>query len=153
VSEREPLRVKRIHRHLIDQLIRNAFEYTRKQLSDPSKISLDDIRSSGLPLISFEDETYNHVDKLLDFMIKNVYESPVVNRQNFRAHKIISSLCKALKEDTKLLPIRIQERINKGADETIEIALFVADLTDRSATDLYAELFEPNERSMGHFIG
>ena len=152
-SERERLRVKRIHRHLIDLLIRNVFEYTCRQLSDPSKTRLDDMRSSGLPLISFEDETHKQVDNLLDFMVNNVYNSPVVKRQNFRAHKIISSLCKALKEDTKLLPIRIQELINKGADETIEIARFVAGLTDRSATDLYAELFEPNERSMGHFIG
>ena len=152
-SERERLRVKRIHRHLIDLLIRNAFEHTRKQLGDPRKTSLENIRDADSPLISLDDKTSVQVDNLLDFMVKNVYESPVVNRQNFRAHKIISSLCKALKEDAKLLPVRVQERINNGADENMEIARFIASLTDRSATDLYAELFEPHERSMGHLIG
>ena len=125
---------------------------TSKQLGDQSKTTLEDIRNSDSPLISLDDETFVQVNNLLDFMVNNVYKSPIVNRQTYRANRIIKSLCNALKEDTKLLPIRIQELINKGADEPIEIARFVAGLTDRSATDLYAELFESNERSMGHFI-
>jgi len=152
-SECESLLVKRVHRHLIDLLIRNAFEYTFKRFSDFSKTKFDEIRNSDSPLISFEDETCGQVNNLLDFMVNHVYTSPIVGRQNYRANLIISGLCKALKEDTKLLPVRVQERISKGTDESMEIARFIAGLTDRSATDLYAELFEPNERSMGHFIG
>jgi len=57
-----------------------------------------------------------------------------------------------LKEDEKLLPIGVKQRIEKGANKNMEIAHFIASLTNRSVTDLYAELFEPSERSMGHFI-
>lgn len=152
-SEKECLIIKRIHRHLIDLLIKNAVECTRKQVSGLNKAGLEDVRNSETPLISFDDEISEQIENLLDFMVNNVYKSPIVERQNYRANLIISKLCKALKEEMKLLPHRVQEQINKGADENIEIARFIAGLTDRTATDLYAELFEPSERSMGHFIG
>jgi len=151
-SDKERLTTKRIHRHLIDLLIKNAFDYTRKRMSSPSKARLEDIRDADSPLISFDDETATQIENLLDFMVNNVYKSPIVNRQNYRADLIISKLCEALKEDLKLLPMRVQEQIKHGADENIEIARFIAGLTDKGATDLYSELFEPTERSMGHFI-
>lgn len=152
-SERKHLQVKRIHRHLIDLLIHNAFEHTCRQLSTLGKTSMDEIRNLDSPVIHFDDEIYEQVNNLLDFMVDNVYKSLIVSRQNYRANLVISSLCKALEEDTKLLPVRVKEGISKGADKATEIARFIAGLTDRSATDLYAELFEPSERSMGHFIG
>jgi hypothetical protein len=46
----------------------------------------------------------------------------------------------------------VQERLDKGSNKSLEIARFLASLTDRGATDLYAELFEPSERAMGHHI-
>lgn len=152
-SECEHLQVKRIHRHLIDLLIRNAFEHTRGQLRNAGKTSLDEVRNFDSPMIYLDNEIHEQVNTLLDFMVNNVYKSPIVDRQNYRANLIIIRLCDALKEDKKLLPTGIQERINKGVNENMEIVRFIAGLTDRSATDLYAELFEPKERSMGHFIG
>lgn len=143
---------KRLHRHLIDFLIRDAVEETRRNISLLGVASLDEARTLDHPLVSFSPEVALQVDKLLDFMHEEVYKGNVVARQNYRASHILRFLFGALIEDYLLLPKQVQGRIDRGNDPAIEVARFLAGLTDRSASDLYAELFEPGERSMGHRI-
>jgi len=150
--EKKRLLIKRVHRHLIDFLIRSAFDNTRSTWHSRRIKGINELRQMDSPMISFNSEVRNQVDTLIKFMIENVYKSPIVERQNYRANLIITRLFDALKEDNKLLPISVQERIDNGANRMMEIARFIASLTDKSATDLYAELFEPTGRSMGHLI-
>ena len=143
---------KRLHRHLIDYLIRDAVRETQRNISHYGVASLGEARSLDHPLVSFSPEVAIQVDKLLDFMHEEVYKGNVIARQNYRASHILRSLFEALIEDYLLLPKQVQERIDRGNEPSIEVARFLAGLTDRSASDLYAELFEPGERSMGHRI-
>jgi dGTP triphosphohydrolase len=85
-------------------------------------------------------------------MMERVYGGPVVMRQNYRARHILRQLFGALMSDPTLLPIWSRQRIETGGLPPLEVAIFLAGLTDRGAADLYAELFEPTGRAMGHRI-
>ena len=150
--EKKRLLIKRVHRHLIDFLIRSVFDNTRCTWHSLRIKGINELRQMDYPMISFNSEVRNQVDTLIKFMIENVYKSPTVDRQNYRANLIITRLFDALKEDNKLLPLSVQERIGHGANRLMEITRFIASLTDKSAMDLYAELFDPTARSMGHLI-
>jgi len=143
---------KRLHRHLIDYLIKDAVGETGRNIAYSGVQSLEEARSVAHPLVSFSPEVTEQVDKLLDFMHEEIYRGNVIARQNYRASHILRSLFRALVEDKLLLPKQVQERIHRGNNPAIEVARFLAGLTDKGASDLYAELFEPGERSMGHRI-
>ena len=150
--DRMRLIAKRSHRHLIDYLVRDAVAETKRNISHFGVTSLNETRSLEQSLVSFSSEVSTQVDKLLNFMLSEIYKGAVVARQNYRAAHILTWLFEALINDRLLLPKQVQERIKQGNDPAIEVARFLAGLTDRGASDLYAELFEPGERSMGHRI-
>jgi dGTPase len=145
---------KRTHRHLIDYLIRDVATEFGKRIKHPKITTLEEARGLDQPLVSFSPDVQSQVNRLLDFMTEIVYQGPIVARQNYRAGHILRSLFEALshKDSLNILPLDVQEQINKGSNKSLEIARFLASLTDRGATDLYAELFEPSERAMGHHI-
>ena len=150
--DKQQIVFKRAHRHLIDALIRDSIEETKARANKAGVRTVEEVRGLNLPLVALSVEVEGEVKRLLDFMMGNMYRSPVIARQSSRASHILHSLFTALIENHKLLPVRIQERIDAGNEPAQEIARFLAALTDRSAVDLYTELFEPTERSFGHKI-
>lgn len=154
------LLVKRARRHLIDLLIRDAVAETQGRITTHRVNGLAAARSLDDMLVGFSPEVGQQVDVLLDFMKARVYRSPLVARQNYRARHVLSRLFDALtggpagpdNEAYLLLPAYVQEQIRKGGRPGLEVARFLAGLTDRGAADLYAELFEPSGRAMGHQI-
>jgi len=150
--DKQQIVFKRAHRHLIDALIRDSIEETKARANKAGVKAVEEARGLNLPLVALSVEIESEVKRLLDFMMGNMYRSPVIARQSSRAAHILRSLFTALIENHKLLPVRIQERIDAGNAPAQEIARFLAALTDRSAVDLYTELFEPTERSLGHKI-
>jgi dGTPase len=148
--DKEQLLIKRAHRHLIDYLIRDVVAEAKKRAQRSKAKSIEQARSLKRPLVAFSAEAEKQVRKLLDFMLDTVYKGPIVARQNYRASFILNSLFKALSKDYRLLPTYVQERMDGGRPPALEVACFLAGLTDRSAADLYAELFAPTERAMGH---
>lgn len=149
---KQELLIKRAHRHLIDRLIRNVATEIENRVHASNVKTLEQARSLEYALVAYSQEVTYQVEKLSDFMLEKVYKGPLVARQNYRASYIISHLFKALYKDHSLLPTWVQERIADGSPPSLEVARFLARLTDRSAADLYAELFEPTERAMGHRI-
>lgn len=149
---KDQLLAKRAHRHLIDHLIRDVVAEAEKRAQNSQARTLEEARDLKHAVITFSPAVAAQVEKLLDFMMERVYNGPLVARQNYRASHIIRSLFQALAKQPSLLPTWAQERINSGSSPLLEVARFLAGLTDRSAADLYAELFEPTERAMGHRI-
>lgn len=143
---------KRARRHLIDFLIRDVSIETENRVRKYAVKTLEEVRGFETNLVAFSPDVATQVEKLLDFMMERVYKGPVVTRQNYRASYILSSLFGALSANHYLLPTWIRERIRDGSEPDLEVARFLAGLTDRSAVDLYAELFEPSDRAMGHHI-
>ena len=151
--DREQLLIRRAHRHLIDCLIWDVVGETNRRLQQHNVTTLSQARDIWDPIVWFSEEVAPQVNCLLDFMMETVYRGPVVTRQNYRASHIIRELFEALLHNPRLLPLWVQPLVKRGSKrETLEVARFLAGLTDRGAADLYAELFEPTERMMGHRI-
>ncbi len=150
--DKSQLLAKRARRHLIDSLIRDVVVETEARRQKCGVETLQEARDSEDPLVAFSPGVSGQVEKLLDFMMEKVYGGPVVARQNYRASHILSRSFEALSHNHSLLPTSVQQRIHGGSEPNLEVARFLAGLTDRSAVDLYAELFEPGERAMGHRI-
>ncbi|MDY6835101.1 MAG: dNTP triphosphohydrolase [Chloroflexota bacterium] len=145
------LLISRIRRHLIDLLVRDVYQETSRRVLDSHVENLLQARSAQEPLVAFSQGIELEVDHLLDFMMKRVYGGPTVARQNSRADHIISALFKSLLANNSLLPTRIQNTMDLD-QAPMEVARFLASLTDRGAMDLFAELFVPTERTMGHHV-
>ncbi len=105
------------------------------------------------PLIRFPEGLQAEFHELAAYLLKHVYRSPVVSRQNHRERYILSNVYTALAEDEShaLLPEHYRTRLLDPArrqDRFMTIAQYVASLSDRALLDLYAELFDPRERTM-----
>lgn len=148
------LLVRRTRRHLINRLVRDILDETERRVSQATPHSLIEARSLCEPLVALSPEIDVGVDQLLEIMLERVYKGPTVARQNHRARHILRHLYNAIIGNPKLLPVRVQEHVSGKKQGALlwEAACFLAGLTDRTAVDLYAELFEPSERSMGHRI-
>lgn len=153
--DRKQLLNKRTRRHMINILIQDVEKEYRSRLEQSGVKTVKQLRKLEQPLIALSQATETQVDKLSVFMKDKVYKGPVLARQEFKARYLLTNLFNAFNEDKdsqKLLPLWTQERISKGNNRHLEIARYLASLTDRGATDLYMELFEPTERAMGHHI-
>jgi len=146
--DRKTLIVRRTRRHLIDRVIRDIWKEATMRTENVR--DLNEARSLNQPLIDFSPRVAIDIEKLLNFMMDRVYRSPVVARQNYRATHIITNLFNALETEPSLLPV--WARPTSASDLILNISRFIASLTDRSATDLYTELFVPTERAMGHRV-
>ncbi|MCX6000759.1 MAG: hypothetical protein NTU41_14575, partial [Chloroflexi bacterium] len=149
---KERLLAKRTHRHLIDVLVRDVVAQANHIAVSCSIESPEQARRQAQPVVGFSPEVGPQVDRLLSLMMNRVYKSPLILRQNHRASHIMSSLFQALVADPGLLPSWVSSGGSAGEDPSLTVAHFLAGLTDRSAADLYAELFEPGDRAMGHRI-
>ena len=150
--DREQLLIRRAHRHLIDCLIRDVHEEALRRSGSHKATTMAETRDLEEPIVAFSKEVAPQVERLQNFMMDEVYKGDVIRRQNYRARHILSELFKALLGDHSILPPWVQERIEKEGSPPLQVARFLAGLTDRGAADLYAVLFEPTERAMGHSI-
>lgn len=149
--EKETLMYRVVHRQLIDTLVRDVLANSAAVGSGIA--TLEDARNREEPVVTFSPKREEEVDALLEFMYEEVYKSPLVARQNFKSERVLRLLFEALLENGKLLPRYVQEKI--GEDESNRkqhAAHYLAGLSDRAALDLYAELFEPEERAMGRHV-
>lgn len=145
---REILIARRTRRHLIDRLIRDIWREARDRALGVNGI--DEVRCLDRSIIYFSSGIAVEVERLLDFMMDRVYQSSIVARQSYRAKHIITRLFTALLDEPLLLPE--WTRGSGDLEPEMNVARFLASLTDRGASDLYAALFVPGERAMGHHV-
>jgi dGTPase len=140
---------RRVHRHMIDYLMWDALVASSEAASFST---VKDVRSEATPVIRQSPEVAREVDRLLDFMLDQVYKGPLVARQNHKSQVILQYLFNTLTDNVLLLPVYVRERIEHSSQRDREVAHFLGSLTDRSAIDLYNELCQPQDRSMGHHV-
>jgi len=146
--DRETLIVRRTRRHLINRLIKDIWREAGARAAEV--IGINEARCRDEPVIDFSSGVAVEVERLLEFMMVRVYRSPVVARQSYRATHILTSLFTVLVNEPALLPE--WARVPDDLKPALKVARFLTGLTDRSAADLYAALFVPTERAMGHRV-
>lgn len=114
------------HRSRINTLVRDIVE-----------------NSTDRDRISLSEECLFYMNRLRDFMFRNVYHNPDVKKAEdlARVETIIESLYGYYRKNPEKLPSDLYEMIPEyGRDEMVKD--FIAGMTDRYAMNLYAELFD-----------
>ena len=152
VTERPALFVRRIRRHMINALISDVQRVSLAHVREWNISTLEEARAAERPILGFSPQTERDVERLIAFLLENVYRGPVIARQAYKARHIVEQLFGALSQHRRLLPQLWQRRIGDALTQERVVAYYLASLTDRGAIDLYNELFLPSERSLGHHI-
>ena len=139
----EPTRL--IHesvRRLIDRMVSDLIEETRRRLDGAKPQSVDDIRRLGGPVVAFSDAMRDKERALKRFLFTRMYRHERVMGAAGEAKQVVRRLFDAYIAEPELLPA--EWRSNAPAAHAPETARLVADyiagMTDLYAFDAYRRL-------------
>jgi dGTPase len=154
VSRRHPqlperVRIHEIVRRMINRLVVDLVEESRRRLTDSGAASIDDVRNAGRPLIGFSDPVRDQSLELKRFLRTRLYDHYRVRRMTRKAERIVSDLFGLFMDDPRLLPPQFQDKLRTTPDDRTALARVVADyiagMTDRYAIREHRRLFDPVE--------
>jgi len=132
-------------RRMVDRLVTDLIETTRRRVADAGVRSLADVRAHPAPLAAHSADVLADLETMADFLSKELYQSPLVQAEMEDARAKLRMLFEAYAADLSLLPPRHQERATRvGALPAI--ADYVAGMTDRYALREHARLVTGSTR-------
>lgn len=152
--QRHRLLARRARRHFIDRVLLQAAEASAAKAEAAGLAAFDEAVGYPEPVITLPETLGRQVQELVDFLFHNVYRHPLVVRQNEKERWVLTQLFERLLANPRLMPELYYRRWEEapGGEQPRQVAYFLASLTDRGALDLYAELFDPRARAMGHHL-
>jgi len=154
VSRRHPdilerVRIHEIVRRMINRLVVDLVEQSRKHLADSGVSSIDAVRDAGRPLITFSPEVAEASRELKKFLRTSLYDHYRVRRMTRKAEHIVSDLFGLFMDDPRLLPPQYHDKLAAPSEDRSARARVVADyiagMTDRYAIREHKRLFDPIE--------
>jgi dGTPase len=147
VRERYPALAERrlIHetvRRMINTLIIDLIEETRRRIAAVGPVSVDAVRAAP-PLAAFSESVRREADELKSFLRDHLYRHYQVMRMTSKARRIVRELFAAFMDDPRLLPA--DHRVRAERDRARAIADYVAGMTDRYAIKEHRRLFAVGE--------
>ncbi len=132
-------------RSLIDRLVTDLIETTRRNVARAGVSGVDDVRRAGRPLAGLSEEVSAANRVLKGFLHEHLYRHHRIERMKDKASRILQALFGRYRENPRLLPDDTRRR---GEREGLErtIADYIAGMTDRYAVDEYQRLFDPTVR-------
>ncbi len=129
-------------RRVINALVTDLVEETRRRLAALEPRDADAIRAAPQPVVSFSAGMVEKNLCIREFLFARMYRHWRVNRMTAKARRLTAELFALLHRDTSLLPDEWRARAGEpGAPRAAQtIADYVANLTDRSARDEYLRL-------------
>lgn len=129
-------------RRMINTLIVDLIETTRRNLAQHAPASIDDVRAAPV-LVAHSAAVAAQAAELKRFLFANLYRHYKVMRMANKARRIVKGLFEAFTEDPKLLPPAYLSD-NEAAQPRL-IAHYIAGMTDRYAQKEYQRLFVIND--------
>jgi len=154
VSRRHPrlperVRIHEIVRRMINRLVVDLVEESRRQLADSGVASIEEVRQAGRALIGFSAAVREQSLELKRFLRGNLYDHFRVRRMTRKAEQIVADLFGLFMDDPRLLPPQYQDKARATLDDRPARARVVADyiagMTDRYAIREHKRLFDPVE--------
>ncbi|HOM26713.1 MAG TPA: deoxyguanosinetriphosphate triphosphohydrolase [bacterium] len=141
--DKQPEKHKRhiMIRNLINYLVVDLIEETKKNLSKINPQSVEDVRNSEIIVKNSEKVRTQHAE-LKKFLEEKMYKHPKVIRMTEKGGRIIRELFYAYYNEPRQLPYHIQKKIEKEPKEIV-ICDYIAGMTDRFALSEYQKLFDP----------
>jgi len=136
--------------NLINRLILDVVETTRKNVGESGVQSAEQVRDSEKPVVGFSSDTEAQVDKVCRAMLDEVYTNPIVARMIYKGGRILMGIYEAFIAKPGLLPRALAADLESESPRRV-ICDYLAGMTDRYAMDLYSMLFQPYARTTDWF--
>lgn len=135
-------------RRLINLLVTDVYDNTRRNMERLNIRTLADVRAAGEPVLCPSGEMAQIKNQLEAFLRTSFYRHYRVTRMAEKCKRFLSEMFTAYVEDSRLLPTRYQELIATGTQTPRRIvADYVAGMTDRFAEQEYQKLFQPEVKT------
>ena len=137
-------------RRLIHETVRSMINTLVSDLIKQSTANIKDARPDNLQsvsvapyLINFSEEIKKEQQELKAFLRNNLYQHFEVARMSNKAQHTVKMLFNIFSEDTRLLPLKYQEKSRENKYQAITD--YIAGMTDRYAIREYRRLFTIEE--------
>ena len=139
-------------RRMINALINDLIETSRKRIEAAAPQSIEDVRNAT-PLIAFSDAMAREAVALKQFLRENLYRHYLVNRMTSKARRIVVELFDCFVSEPALLPPDYQlippatpqnsalPQIDNAQLQARQVADYIAGMTDRYAIREHRRLF------------
>jgi dGTPase len=145
----ERVRIHEIVRRMINYLVVDLVENSRRLLAEAGASSIEDVRHAGRPLIGFSDSVRAESLELKRFLREQLYNHYRVRRMTRKAELVVSDLFGVLMDDPRMLPPQYLDKVRAAPDDKASSARVVADyiagMTDRYAIREHKRLHDPSE--------
>jgi dGTPase len=132
-------------RTMIDALVSDLIDTTRRNVADSRVGSIADVRGMGRPLVGLSSEIATRNAQLKSYLHQNLYQHHRIERMKDKSRRILEALYQRYFENPRLLPDDTARRVEKdGLERTI--ADYIAGMTDRYAIQEHRRLFDPSVR-------
>ncbi|HLT90581.1 MAG TPA: deoxyguanosinetriphosphate triphosphohydrolase [Woeseiaceae bacterium] len=134
-----------IIRRMINRLVGDLIETTRRELEQVQPASIEDVRNAGRPLVRFSDEVHEQHVRLKRFLNDNLYKHPKVRVMTERAQEQVRDLFERyFAEPGEMAPDFSGPATAPGIDDARRariVADYIAGMTDRFAIKEHERLF------------
>jgi dGTPase len=129
-------------RRMINTLVVDLLEETRRQLAEHRPESLDDVRRCP-PLAAFSEQVRQEHLALKRFLFQNLYRHYRVVRMSEKARRVVRDLFAAFTREPRLLPPEYQQRAEDGLERAV--CDYIAGMTDRYAIREHRRIYDIEE--------
>jgi dGTPase len=129
-------------RRVIDAMVTDLLEETRRRLAKLAPKDADAIRRSKHPVVGFGPAMAEANQVIKDFLSTRMYRHWRVNRMTSKARRLTEELFRLLHQDPTLLPDDWRARAGEANTQRAATTVgdYVAGMTDRYAMDEYRRL-------------
>jgi len=129
----------RFSSHFINHLVYSLLEYSKDKI-DNSKVLCSCIPSSQPIAVGFEPVLETKIKKLKKILLQELYQHKEIVRKMYAGKKAVDGLFDALMDEPKMLPRYYALQLDSRSKHRV-VADYIASLSDRSAMQLYNEIF------------
>jgi dGTPase len=128
---------------MIDSLVTDLVENSRKRIRQARVRSVVDVRAHGEWLIGLSPRTAKRNARLKSYLTERLYTHQRIERVKDKSRRILRSLFERYLENPLLLEDRFRARFKSDGRERV-VCDYIAGMTDRFAIEDYRRLFSPD---------
>jgi dGTPase len=130
---------------MIDYLVTDLVETSRRRILEARVRSLDDVRAHPSWLIGLDAKAAALNAELKRYLHERLYRHHKIERMKDKSKRLLQALFERYLDNDRLLPEPFQARFPKDGRERV-ICDYIAGMTDRYALDEYRRLFDPDAK-------
>jgi len=136
-SFRKEIIINHIIRDLINLMVIDVINITKKNLKKNVPRSINDIYKKNSPIVNFSERVQSIDNQIKDFLKKNMYNNRKVITNTDKGKKVTRNLFKYLLDNSKKY---ISNELHKNETKERLIADFISGMTDRYAINLHNKI-------------